>query len=109
MLATDSWFGTKSGTPNAGEATMQRPSAVGKPPSANGASASGSSSQPAARSASKSSSGRNAARASVSSSSAKQGSAKPICKASSRKICVFGFASPSGAIAGSLISAQVWP
>jgi hypothetical protein len=58
-----------------------------------------------ARSAAKSTaSALKAWRASCSSLSRKQGSSKPMRAASSRKICVLGFAWPSGATAGSLIS-----
>jgi hypothetical protein len=62
--------------------------------------------QPRLRNSSKSTrSAFSAQRASVSSLSTKHASVKPQCLARSRKICVFGRAWPSGAIAGSLISA----
>ena len=70
-------------------------SSVGKPPSANGASASVElDASPAPAAASKSTPPRpraKAMRASASSSSAKHGSSKPMRAASSRKTSVFGF------------------
>ena len=87
-----------------------RPSGVGKPPSANGASGIGRLIQPGeAFSASKVTAPRSVCAASVSSLSRKHGSSKPIAAARRRKISVLGSAWPSGEIAGSFSSTSVWP
>ena len=46
VVSAHSWLGTKSGTPSPGASIRHLPEGVGKPPSANGASGSGSLTQP---------------------------------------------------------------